>query len=196
MLRICALAELTTMRKVPFSLVLIFLVAGVQAETIETFNCQPGTPWIEGYDIVLIATIFDEKETGMIEVAGVRNQAQYEVNGVNRRWNWDYEDDSGFNYAFVLKPDGTGHFIDFSHAEVGETVDSSQSFACRRKEIEAEGARENRPETRETEPDLSKLDSDTRQSIETACVGDFTRGPAPYRKCVERQLQTIGIYRE
>ena len=45
-------------------------------------------------------------------------------------------------------------------------------------------------------PDLSKLDRETRRSIETACVGDFTQGPAPYRKCVERQLQTIGIYRE
>jgi hypothetical protein len=41
------------------------------------------------------------------------------------------------------------------------------------------------------EQDLSTLDPQTRQSIETACVGDFTRGPAPYRKCVERQLQSI-----
>jgi hypothetical protein len=42
-------------------------------------------------------------------------------------------------------------------------------------------------------PDLSGLDRDTRQSIEIACVGAKTDGPAPYRKCLERQLKSIGI---
>ena len=37
-------------------------------------------------------------------------------------------------------------------------------------------------------PDLSQLDSDTRSSIELACIGTKGDGPAPYRACVEKQL--------
>ena len=40
-------------------------------------------------------------------------------------------------------------------------------------------------------PDLSGLDRDTRMSIEIACGGAKTDGPAPYRKCLERQLKSI-----
>ena len=42
-------------------------------------------------------------------------------------------------------------------------------------------------------PDLSGLDRDTRQSIELACITEKTQGPAPYRGCLEQQLQSIGI---
>ena len=40
-------------------------------------------------------------------------------------------------------------------------------------------------------PELSGLDRDTRMSIEIACGGAKTDGPAPYRKCIERQLKSI-----
>src|SRR5262245_51348397 len=40
-------------------------------------------------------------------------------------------------------------------------------------------------------PDLSRLDSDTRTSIEIACNSAMTQGPAPYRDCVRRQVASI-----
>lgn len=42
-------------------------------------------------------------------------------------------------------------------------------------------------------PDLSQLDSDTRLSIEVACAGAKTEGPAPYRACVDGQLASTGL---
>ena len=40
-------------------------------------------------------------------------------------------------------------------------------------------------------PDLSQLDAETRSSIEVACVGAYTQGPAAYRDCVTTQLASI-----
>ena len=40
-------------------------------------------------------------------------------------------------------------------------------------------------------PDISQLDTDTRTSIEIACAGSKTEGPALYRKCVAAQLASI-----
>jgi hypothetical protein len=39
--------------------------------------------------------------------------------------------------------------------------------------------------------DLSGLDRQTRTSIEMACSGEKLDGPAPHRKCIEMQLQSI-----
>lgn len=40
-------------------------------------------------------------------------------------------------------------------------------------------------------PDLSGLDRDTRMSIQIACGSAKAEGPAPYRTCVIRQLESI-----
>jgi hypothetical protein len=40
-------------------------------------------------------------------------------------------------------------------------------------------------------PDLSGLDPDTRMSIQLACAHAKVEGPAPYRDCVGRQLESI-----
>jgi len=42
---------------------------------------------------------------------------------------------------------------------------------------------------------LSGLDSDTRLSIELACIGENTRGPAIYAKCIRGHLASIGVHR-
>ena len=113
-----------------YAALILILLAGA-ANAGEKFKCQAGTPWISGYKIVLRATINDDKETGTIQVSGVLYQTTYSVEGINRRWDWDMQEDSSYDYAFVLKPGGTGFFFDFSSAEGGETNTSSQSFSCK-----------------------------------------------------------------
>ena len=51
-----------------------------------------------------------------------------------------------------------------------------------------------KPATRSSRaPDLSGLDSDTRSSIEVACVTAKTEGSARYYECVNDQLASIGL---
>ena len=42
-------------------------------------------------------------------------------------------------------------------------------------------------------PDMSNLDYETKSSIELACVSQYGQGPAPYSRCVRKQLASIGI---
>jgi hypothetical protein len=40
-------------------------------------------------------------------------------------------------------------------------------------------------------PNLSGYDSQTRQSMELACISDKTNGPAPYAACLNRQIASL-----
>ena len=42
-------------------------------------------------------------------------------------------------------------------------------------------------------PNLSALDYETRSSIQIACVNEKLRGPAPYARCINSQLASIGM---
>jgi hypothetical protein len=42
-------------------------------------------------------------------------------------------------------------------------------------------------------PDLSRLDAETRQSIELACITQKSDGPVAYGECLRAQLHSIGI---
>ena len=53
----------------------------------------------------------------------------YQRKGLNLRWDWGPK---GSDFAFILEPDGTGLFYDFSNAE-GKTVKANQVFKCRQK---------------------------------------------------------------
>jgi len=41
-------------------------------------------------------------------------------------------------------------------------------------------------------PDISRLDRETRQSIELACINAKVQGPARYASCINQQLASIG----
>jgi len=52
--------------------------------------------------------------------------AMYQRAGLNHRWDFDDE------YAFVIKPDGTGLYYDFTMTEKGETTGARQFYECQR----------------------------------------------------------------
>jgi len=56
------------------------------------------------------------------------DSTNYQRKGINRRWDWG---PSGAEYAFVLKPDGTGLFYDFSLAVEGESIKANEVYECR-----------------------------------------------------------------
>ena len=120
------------------ALILILLAGTANAVT---FKCQAGPYWTVGDKIVVIATINDDGETGTInddgetgtiKVAGVTHETQYKVDGFDRRWNFGEGTGAGlWDYAFVLRPDGTAQYYDFTSVAAGESVSSRQTFFCK-----------------------------------------------------------------
>ncbi len=53
----------------------------------------------------------------------------YKRRGLNHRWDWGSEGDT---YAFIIEPDGTGIFYDFSNAKKGEKVGADTVYKCRK----------------------------------------------------------------
>lgn len=115
-----------------YSLLSLILIAGaVYSETAETFRCKSGSVWLDSREVVVIATINKDGETGTIQVAGVTHEARYRVEGFDRRWDFERQSDLSYDYAFVLTPSGVARYYDFSGTEAGETVRSSAVFSCR-----------------------------------------------------------------
>lgn len=53
----------------------------------------------------------------------------YNRDGLSHRWDWGVDENS---YTFVIKPDGTGLFYDFSTAENGIKNKADEIFKCGR----------------------------------------------------------------
>lgn len=68
---------------------------------------------------------------GEVSVAGVTYKALFEVEGLNRRWDFGEKPRTGsYSYAFVITPDGGGAYYDFSGVEPGGMTKSKQFFSC------------------------------------------------------------------
>ncbi len=52
--------------------------------------------------------------------------AMYRRVGLDRRWKWG----PNVEYAFVLHPDGTGHFCDYSKTGDGESTTADELYRC------------------------------------------------------------------
>ena len=61
---------------------------------------------------------------GEVSVAGTAHAAQFQVAGLNRRWDWGCDEKTGCRYAFSISPDGTGTFYDFSISDDGRAKPS------------------------------------------------------------------------
>ncbi len=51
----------------------------------------------------------------------------YRREGINHRWDWGADND---DYAFIIKPDGTGTYIDFSSGSVGGRKTPDDIYKC------------------------------------------------------------------
>lgn len=93
-----------------------FIDGGRTLVEVGIFNAQ----YMEGIGFIL----FDGGNKG--------EETRYKRSGLNHRWDWDLaKSDNSYNYSFVIKPDGTGLFYDFSSAKSGETIKANDVFVCR-----------------------------------------------------------------
>ncbi len=102
-------------------LAFLLLIAGaVEADIIETWSC---TDIHNSNDILAAANVYKGRKDGSIMVADIEHQTKFRINGFNRRWDFDY-------YSFIIEPDGTGYYYDFSLSKSGEKVQSSIVMQC------------------------------------------------------------------
>ena len=84
-------------------------------------------------EVLLTLTWSDHEDpalrVGRVSVAGTSHVAGFSVNGLNLRWNFGDDAEGGYDYSFIIRPDGTGLYYDFSHS-TGGTANASQTYKC------------------------------------------------------------------
>lgn len=119
------------MKKIGLTFIMFIVLAtfGIQARgndtVVEKWRCFTGIDIFRRKKVSVELT----RETGVpgqVSVAGVTYSAYFHVEGLNRRWDFGKE----MNYSFIITPDGSGAYYDFSLAEDGETTEPSQLFIC------------------------------------------------------------------
>ena len=102
--------------------------------TTEKWRCFDKSDFAKKTALVKLTRITEDgKKSGFgeVSVAGVTYKALFEVQGLNRRWNFGEETRAGsYTYAFVIKPNGDGAYLDFSDVELGGKTRPKQLFNC------------------------------------------------------------------
>lgn len=76
-----------------------------------------------------LVTLTRDGFRGEVRLAGKTYPASFRFAGIKRRWDFGFDlDRLAHLYAITIRPDGIGHYFDFSTAD---RVDSSQTFRCR-----------------------------------------------------------------
>ncbi|MDE0472643.1 MAG: hypothetical protein OXH57_11965 [Ekhidna sp.] len=110
---------------------LMFVIDGkaieVNEDEVTCFKCtlKPnGTSiWTAAY--------FNKDKTGFIHIEGVGGTyTNYGKEGLNHRWDYGLDSEGNYRQAFIVLPDRTGLFYDFSNAEPGESVSPTEEFNC------------------------------------------------------------------
>ena len=110
---------------------ILILLAGTA--NAETFKCQSGNYWRSGGPVVVTATVDKEKVKASISVAGITHDAAYEVAGFDHRWNFGDHPTmtEKYGYTFIIQPDGSAKYYDFTKSETGVGVSPRQLFICK-----------------------------------------------------------------
>jgi hypothetical protein len=81
--------------------------------------------------LVELGTFTDSKLSGVgfiLYDGGFSGElTNYRRKGINHRWDWG---PNGTEFAFIIKPDGTGLFYDFSSVPSGEQTKANDVYKC------------------------------------------------------------------
>ena len=128
------------MKKIGLICILFTVLAtfGVQAEegdVFERWRCFD--PYDYDWNTVLVeltqlTAVGETQGIGQISVAGVTYRAHFQIEGLNKRWNFGEvrEVGKGWPYAFVIRPDGLGGYYDFLHIKDNGMAAPRQAFRC------------------------------------------------------------------
>lgn len=79
----------------------------------ETWRCKDGFSWDSTTEILVVATINEDRETGTIAVAGTVHDAVYVVHGFERRWGFGEKlRGDSYRFVFAISPNGAATYYD------------------------------------------------------------------------------------
>ncbi len=103
-----------------------------ELEALETWRCF--SPLDFSQETVLFTLYrLKEDEGGLVSVAGIIHRARFYVAGLERRWDFPSDAllaDGGYPYSFIITPDGTGLYYDFSTSKDGRARPSLPGYTC------------------------------------------------------------------
>ena len=105
-----------------------------ELEALETWRCFDSYEFNFYEEKTVLFTLYrlKEDEGGLVSVAGVIQKARFYIAGLDRRWDFPSDAslaDGSYLYSFIIKPDGTGLYYDFSTSILGRTT-ASESYTC------------------------------------------------------------------
>ena len=71
-----------------------------------------------------------ENKTGTVNFGGIFAKTQFSIQGIERRWDWDYGTDGRYDSAIVVSTNGSARFYDFRGSSDG-TARPSDLFQCK-----------------------------------------------------------------
>ena len=95
-------------------------------ESLETWRCFDTTDFNRTSVLLSLTRL---ENGGEVSAAGTTHTAAFEVQGLNRRWDFGLDDNGSYDYMFRIEPDGTGLYYDFSRSTDG-TARPSQTYQC------------------------------------------------------------------
>lgn len=103
-------------------------------ETSGKFICWSCRDFVDEGKVLVEVGIFSDpklKGAGFILYDGSDsgNAANYQRKGINHRWDWGPNEN---DFSFIIEPDGTGLFYDFSNAK-SKSIKANQVFKCRQR---------------------------------------------------------------
>jgi TonB family protein len=106
--------------------------SGAHAGPAEVWEC--GDPFTTGGEALVVATVDEGRASGVIAAAGIEQPAMFQVAGFDRRWDFGYlSPKQGYQYAFIIEPNGDGKYIDFGREGAGRGT-PSKFMTCRKTE--------------------------------------------------------------
>ena len=102
---------------------------------IETWRCFARNDYNKATALFTLVRVRSGSEDlistyGEVSVAGTTYSTSFRIAGLNRRWDFGSDESrDGYPYAFVIEPDGTGLYFDFSTSTDG-TAKPRDFFEC------------------------------------------------------------------
>lgn len=115
--------------KVAYAMILLLVPILAFSDPVEKWICKSVNSY--EWNTIVEAEVNSGRESGSIKVAGIVHEAQFEIRGFDRRWDFALQNDGTFDYTFVLQPDGSGAYYNFSRAKPDELVNPSQALKCK-----------------------------------------------------------------
>ena len=84
------------------------------------------TELIEKYELPELSELFEFAGFVLYDGGYSGELATYHRTGLEHRWDWG----RATNYSFVIKPDGTGLYYDFSTVPEGESTTAREVYKC------------------------------------------------------------------